>query len=235
MALERQLILATDSIVFESAFAQNRYLELVGGATVRQQVIFNGLRPEEFASPQLQVDATDILYIGELRLLKGVDVLIRAIAQVRDDQPITATIVGEGPQRAEFGSLSEELGLSAAIRFVGAKPARYAFQMGRAIAVPSRKESFPYVVLEAAAACLPLIATNVGGIPEIIAGSDTTLIDCDDVTALSLAISEVVEHPGEAAARARRLRDLVGNRFSVAKMTDDVLALYQQSNISMAA
>jgi glycosyltransferase involved in cell wall biosynthesis len=235
MTLERQLIPATDGIVFESAFAQNRYLELVGTVAVRQQVIFNGLQPEEFMTPQHQADATDLLYVGELRDLKGVDVLIKAIAQVHHARPITATIVGEGPDRGKFESLTQELDLSDAVRFVGAKPARDAFQMGKAIVVPSRKESFPYVVLEAAAACLPLIATNVGGIPEIVAGSDTALINSDDVAALSLAISDITQRPVEAAARSIRLRDLVGRRFTVAKMTDDVVALYRESNAALAA
>ena len=67
-------------------------------------------------------------------------------------------------------------------------PAREAFALGRALVVPSRAESFPYIVLEAAAAGLPLLATNVGGIPEIVSGTDTALLPPEDADALAQAM-----------------------------------------------
>ena len=233
--LERQLMHVTDGIVFESAFAQRRYAAAIGGAHVRQQVIFNGLQAEEFATPAQRDDATDLLFIGELRALKGIDVLLRALAAVRAERNATLTIVGEGADRSALMALSDELGLDRAVRFVGSKPAREAFSMGRCIVVPSRKESLPYVVLEAAAAGLPLIATDVGGIPEIVHGSDTRLISSDDVDGLATAITDVMNQPGQVAARAKRLRQLVAERFTVKAMTDDICAFYADRQIARAA
>jgi len=235
MGLERQLISATDGLIFESAFAQGRYLEHVGGANIRRQVTFNGLLPEEFEPPVLCDGATDLLFIGELRDIKGVDVLLDAIAQVRQTRPVTATIVGEGRDSVPLQAQAKNLGIEAAVRFVGAKPARDAFTMGRVIVVPSRKESFPYVVLEAAAAGLPLISTNVGGIPEIVSGTDTRLIDCDDVASLASVIHQVLENPEQAAAKAGRLRDRVGSSFTVANMTDEICHLYAECQMAIAA
>jgi glycosyltransferase involved in cell wall biosynthesis len=92
--------------------------------------------------------------------------------------------------------------------------------------VPSRAESFPYVVLEAAAAGLPLIATNVGGIPEITAGSDTGLIEPGNVTALAEALATALDSPNLALARAARLKSTISKKFTVAAMTDAVLNFY---------
>src|SRR5581483_4400888 len=86
--------------------------------------------------------------------------------------------------------------------------------------------SFPYIVLEAAAAGLPMLATNVGGIPEIIAGTDTALLPPEDVGALAKAMLDALADPATARARALRLQETVASRFTVSAMTDAVLALY---------
>src|SRR6185437_459929 len=92
--------------------------------------------------------------------------------------------------------------------------------------VPSLAESFPYVVLEATAASLPLIATDVGGIPEIVAETDTALIEPNDVTALTAALEATLDDPLRARARAARLKANVTGKFTVAAMTDAVLNFY---------
>ena len=235
LGLERQLIPVTDAIVFESAYAQKRYHAGIGGQDLRQQVIFNGLLAEEFAPPVVNADATDLLFIGELRRVKGVDVLLNAMSIVRQSRPVSLTIVGEGAERNNLAALCRELGLEDTVRFVGAKPAREAFRLGRTMVVPSRAESFPYVVLEAAAAGMPLISTDVGGIPEIVEGSDTGLILCDDVGGLASAIRHVLGDFDGALARAQRLKTIVGRRFTVDTMTDDICALYQESALAAAA
>ncbi len=80
---------------------------------------------------------------------------------------MTATLVGSGPDREALAAQVERLGLSCAISFKPAMPARQAMALGRIMVVPSRSESLPYVVLEAAAGGKPLITTRVGGVPEI--------------------------------------------------------------------
>src|SRR5581483_10134756 len=127
----------------------------------------NGVSASEFEPVPVRPDATDLVFIGELRLLKGVDILIDAIALLRDRGRVaTLTMVGDGPGREAFRSQAERLRLQQLIRFVGTKPAREAQALGRVMVVPSRMESLPYVVLEAAASGKPLIATRAGAIPE---------------------------------------------------------------------
>ncbi len=123
-------------------------------------------------------DATDILFVGELRKIKGVDILLYALAELKLGGPVTATIVGSGPDAERLKAMASALGLDGLVTFAGALPVREAFSLGRVKVVPSLAESFPYVVLDATAAGMPLIATNVGGIPEIVADTDTVLIEC---------------------------------------------------------
>ena len=112
------------------------------------------------------------------------------------------------------------------MRFVGPLPAAQAFARGRAIVVPSRAESLPFIVMEAAAAQVPLIATNVGGIPEVVAGTDTPLLPPGDADALARALQEFLDDPHTAKARAQRLKQSVESRFAIGATTDAVVDFY---------
>jgi glycosyltransferase involved in cell wall biosynthesis len=228
MRIEQLLERYTDGLIFESAYAARIYRERLGPGPAPERVIPNGLRPGDFFEVQHDANrARDILFVGELRDLKGVDVLLGALANLaREGAPRSATIVGSGPAEAELKAQARELGLEAHVLFTGALPARDAFALGRVMTVPSRAESFPYIVLEAAAAGLPLITTRVGGIPEIVAGTDTALIAAGDVIALTEAIRAVFADLDGAHARAARLKQNVGAKFTVAGMTDAVLDFY---------
>jgi glycosyltransferase involved in cell wall biosynthesis len=232
MRLERQLAHFTDAVVFESAYAADRYADQIGPPSCIARVIPNGLAQEEFAPVETDAAAADFLFVGELRQLKGVDVMLRALAQVRARRAVTATIVGGGPDAARFVRQAAGLGLDGAVRHLRPMPARTAFRLGRTLVVPSRAESLPYIVLEAAAAGLPLLATDVGGIPEIIAGTDTQLLPPGDVDALARAMLEVLDDPATAQARALRLQRAVAERFTIAAMTDAVLDLYAAAHAS---
>jgi glycosyltransferase involved in cell wall biosynthesis len=226
MALERRLAPYTDALVFESAYSAGRYAAQVGRPVCSARVIPNGLGPEDFAAIDFDPDAADFLFVGELRRLKGVDVMLSALAQVRERRPVSAAIVGAGPDAAEFKREAARLGLDDIVSFEGPMPARRAFRLGRALAIPSRAESFPYIALEAAAAALPILASNVGGIPEIVAGSDTLLLPSGDTTALARAMLDVLDNPAAAQARALHLQQAVGERFTITAMTGAVLDVY---------
>jgi glycosyltransferase involved in cell wall biosynthesis len=226
MALERGLARATDAVIFESAYAAARYAAQVGKVNCAIRTIPNGLRAADFEPPALTPTAADFLFVGELRHLKGIDVLLAAAARVYAVHPIRAVIVGDGPDAAACKAQVSKQGLDEVVTFVGALPVAEAFRLGRVLVVPSRTESFPYIVLEAAAAGLPVLATAVGGIPEIMAATDTRLIAPEDVAGLAQAMLDVLVEPEAARARAARLRESVARRLTVWGMTDGILDLY---------
>lgn len=226
MAIERRLLELTDGLVFESAYAARTFETKVGRPICASQVIHNGILPEELNRIVPASDATEFLFIGELRHLKGVDLLLEALAMLIEQRPVHATIVGSGPDAAAFRKLAAELGVAPLIRFRDAMPARQAFRLGRILVMPSRAESLPYIALEAAGAGLPLIASNVGGMPEIVAGTDTALVPPGDSAALAKAMRDTLAGEIWAIDRAARLRQAIGARFTVQKMTADILAFY---------
>ncbi|QCI68877.1 glycosyltransferase [Phreatobacter stygius] len=238
LTLERLLAARTDLFLFESAFGRDAFRAKVCEPKGLVKVVHNGVGPAEF-EPVARLDATaapgaaamtDLLFIGELRHLKGVDVLIDAIAELRrHGRRLTATLVGAGPDAGLFQDQAERLGLTGSIIWPGALPAREAFARGRLMVVPSRAESLPYVVLEAGAAGLPQIATAVGGIGEIFGPDAGLLIRPGDALALAAAIAASLDDPAAAEASAARLRERIGREFSIAAMTDGVLAAYDEA------
>lgn len=227
MVLERVMGLMTNGLIFESDYARQAYAALVGQSSTPRRVIPNGLAPKDFEERPPLADAANFLFIGELRALKGVDVLLDALAAVVPKKPVRCVIVGSGPDANAFKAQAQALGLGAHVTFPGAMPAHDAFPLGRCLVVPSRAESFPYVVLEAGAAGKPLIATRVGGIPEIVDGTETGLIEAGSVPELVQALEAVLADPDGADARADELRAIVQRKFTVAAMADQVLDFYR--------
>lgn len=226
-AIERRLERASSGLIFESSYAARVYRDRIGPPKVPSRVIPNGLQPSDFELAKPKPNASDVLFIGELRQIKGVDLLLSALAELNRSRTVTATIAGSGPDTEKLKALTLSLGLSGKVVFTGAISARDAFTLGQIMVVPSLAESFPYVVLEAAAAGLPLISTSVGGIPEITSGTDTELIEPGSSSAIQNALNAVLDDRRGAAARATRLRTNVEKKFTVEGMTTAVLDFYQ--------
>ena len=227
-AVEKYLARYTDGLIFESDFIRRVYNRRIGAGRVPERVIPNALQPDDFTPHQPNPNAADFLFIGELRHLKGVDVLLQALARIAAFEPVRAVIVGAGPDAEDFKTMARELQLDDLVDFPGAMPAREAFPLGRCLVVPSRAESMPYIVLEAAAAAMPMLATNVGGIPEIVNGTDTPLMPPGDVDLLARAMLGFLSAPEEAKARASRLKAAVADRFTVERAGSEVLAFYAE-------
>jgi glycosyltransferase involved in cell wall biosynthesis len=226
IAAERRMLPFTDGLLFESYFAGNRFVELIGQPRCPARIVPNGLYRHEFYEPMLADDAVDFVFVGELRYLKGVDVLLEALAAHQAVFPGRALIVGTGPDESSLKRLARRLGLNSRVSFSGAQSARSAFARARCIVVPSRAESFPYIVLEAAAAQMPLIATFVGGIPEIVEGVDMPLIPPGDVQALAGQLRAFLAGPKPFLERAAALQQIVAERFTVENMTHSIVDFY---------
>jgi glycosyltransferase involved in cell wall biosynthesis len=226
LTLERALLGRTDLLLFESSYARDVYHARIGAPAAPVQVIHNGVAAAEFTPVAPAADASDVVFVGELRRLKGVDVLIEALSLLgAQGRPVSATIVGSGPEAAEFQALARARGVPAT--FPGALPARDAFVRGRLLVVPSRAESLPYIVLEAAAAGVPMLTTKVGGIPEIFGPYGGQLLPAGDVASLAAAIQAALSNTAAAQASAQTLRERVRAHFSAEPMVAGVLASYR--------
>src|SRR5882757_3462158 len=230
--LERVLMPRTELFLFESAFARNAYQAMVGAPPAIVHVVPNGITPAEMEQVAPRADAADLLTVGEFRHIKGTDVLIEAIAELhKAGRKVTLAMAGDGEEGPALREQVARLGLEASIRFLGHTPARQAFVHGKQMVVPSRADSLRYAVIEAGGAGIPIIASGVGGIPEIL-GPEGTMVPAENPTRLSEAIAAALDDPARARAGADKLRERVRKLFSQDAMVEGVLAGYGEAMLA---
>ncbi|MBI3700222.1 MAG: glycosyltransferase family 4 protein [Afipia sp.] len=228
--LERALMDRTELFLFESAFARDTYQRIIGRPRGLVRCVFNGVGAPEFDPITPADDATDLVYVGEFRQIKGADLLIQAVARLRaDGKPITLTLAGDGEETENLKTLIKKLNLDDAVRFIGFVKARVGFGKGKLLVVPSRGDSMPYVVIEAAAAGVPMIAANVGGIPEIFGPYREPLFVANSVGAMADAIETALGDMDATRERAKTLKERIFMQFSQRAMVDGVLAGYRDA------
>ena len=226
--LERRLLTRTDGLIFVCDYESARYRELIGGAELPSVVAYNGVHRHEW-TPVGEPDSAeyDFVFVGELRELKGLFTLCEAMRQLRVRRPARLLIVGSGPDAASIRSRVIELGLAESIDF--APPVRRAadaFGAGRCVVVPSHAESFPYVVLEAAATGRPMVATSAGGVPEIYGPFAGRLVAPADPSALAQRLDQFLNDPVGAGSEAAVLADRVRSRFTIESMACSIGNFY---------
>jgi glycosyltransferase involved in cell wall biosynthesis len=184
-ATERLLERLTDRIMFVADYERSTYQSKIGSIKAPFEIVYNGVQPAEFERVESQPDAADFLYIGMMRDLKGPDMFLDALAgaEQKTGRKLTAVMVGAGDDLPKYKAQAQALGFGNRVTFYKPMPARNAFALARTVVVPSRAEAMPYIVLETLAAGKPLIATNVGGIPEIF-GKDNAGITQPNVEAI---------------------------------------------------
>jgi glycosyltransferase involved in cell wall biosynthesis len=229
--LERALMNNTELFLFESAFARDTYQRMIGTPSKGLvRCVFNGVTASEFDPVVLAPDATDVAYVGEFRHIKGADLLVDAVTRLRSrGKPVTLTLGGDGEESGALRTQIKKHALADAVRFIGHVKARFGFSQGKLLVVPSRGDSMPYVVIEAAAAGVPMIAANVGGIPEIFGSHTDALFVPNSIGAMADAIEKALDDPASAAARAKALRERIFTHFSQKAMVEGVLNGYRDT------
>ena len=232
MRVERLMAGLTDVFLFESAYIAGRFDEFVGARAGARRIVANGLSEAEFVPVDPDADAADLLYVGELREAKGIDTLLEAlplVARARGAPP-RAILVGSGPDQPILTERAKRLGVAAHVTFRGQVPVRQAFKLGRILVVPSRAESMPYVVLEAAGARVPMVATNVGGIPEIFGPFAGRLGPCDNPRELAGRIVAMLDQPpGLSRRQAADFAAYVAANFNIQSMANAVMGGYREA------
>jgi glycosyltransferase involved in cell wall biosynthesis len=217
--------------------------DLVGLGVARAEhirVVPLGLDLERFAGPlprgglrasHWPKDAPLVGMVGRLVPIKDVPTFLRAAALVKDARPdVRFALVGDGEERRDLELEAARLGLAGLVSFHGWRRDMEAVYGDLDLVVnSSRNEGTPVALIEALACARPVIATRVGGTPDLLAGGDFgELVAAEDPGALAAAILGVLKAPEEARARALRGRAHVLARHGAARLVDDIDALYRE-------
>jgi glycosyltransferase involved in cell wall biosynthesis len=160
----------------------------------------------------IPLDAFRIGWVGRLREEKGPDIMVEALAAA-DDPGLSLSMMGEGMESARLQALAARLGISDRIRWHGVVPNAGPLLAALDVFVlTSRREGTPMALFEAIAAGVPIVATRVGGVPDVLGPEEAMLVDADDAQAVARAIRAIRAEPAAArrrveAARARLERD----------------------------
>jgi glycosyltransferase involved in cell wall biosynthesis len=182
--------------------------------------VTGGLGIEAQPVPGLGAAEGYLLFVGRLRIRKGLEVAFEALARLRDEgRPAQLLIAGDGEHRLALVRRAAELGLGdEAVRFLGRTSAgevRSLLGRAAALVVPSIYEGMPLVVLEAMAAGVPVVASRVSGIPEVVVDGETGwLVPPEDPPALASALAHALSDPVERARRGRTGRERCRERFA---------------------
>ncbi|MEZ2129230.1 MULTISPECIES: glycosyltransferase family 4 protein [unclassified Sinorhizobium] len=219
----------TDALVFICDFERQTYERKVGKPRTKTRLVYNGIGEKDFRAIPTRSDAVHFVYVGMMRDLKGPDLFVDAFAKAERQlgRPLSALMIGDGPDQQKYRDMMVERGLGQRIRMLPPMRVQEAFAMSQNVVVPSRAEAMPYIVLEALAAEKTVIASRVGGIPEVLGKDSAALANPNDSGDLARVMAEAVSTPGWHD-RIMPKPDWVRSVFSASVMARDVLKLYYE-------
>ncbi len=227
-AAERIFERMTESISFVCDYERATYETKIGKPHCHATRVYNGISERDFGRVALEPESADFAYIGMLRDLKGPDVFINAFALAERlvGRPLSGLIIGDGPDLDRYRAMVEQKGLGQRITFRPAMPIAQAFALSDIVVVPSRAEAMPYIVLEALAAEKTIIASRVGGIPEILGTDSEALVEAGRADLFAATMAKALTD-ADWSRRTMPAPDTFRSRFSAAVMAKGLEALYQ--------
>jgi glycosyltransferase involved in cell wall biosynthesis len=231
---EQNAMQHSDGLIAVSEALLEHMKQSVPNIAARTRVIPNGIHISKISSNNSNTEGVSshrrLLFVGRLDPIKGVFPLFDAMKQVKSD--IELVMVGDGPSRAELEKRIVEAGLQKRIRLVGAQPATVVqewLRQSTALVLPSFYESLPLVIMEANAAGLPVIASEVGGIPTLVQqGDNGWLTPPNDPEALAKTIDWLFSDLENAKKMGENGRKRMQQQFSWHGVTERTEALYEQ-------
>jgi glycosyltransferase involved in cell wall biosynthesis len=241
LAFERSLARWTDCLLAVSHTVRRELLAMGVGSPERFRVIPLGLDLDRYAGADaargslrselgLAPDVPVVTIVARLVPIKAHEVFLRAARRVRDALPTSQfLVVGDGERRRPLEALATELGLDANVRFLGwRRDLERVYADAWVVALTSRNEGSPVSLIEAMAAGRPVIATRVGGVPDLIAQDVTgCLVPPDDPEALAVALVALLRDPDRRQALGKAARERVLPAFAADRLVADVDRLYQ--------
>ncbi|CAN7298456.1 glycosyltransferase family 4 protein [Rhizobium leguminosarum] len=229
LRMERLQEYFTDALVFICEYERDTYARKVGRPRTKTRLIYNGISERDFEAIPTRSDAVHFIYVGMLRDLKGPDLFVDAFAKTERllGRPLSALMIGDGPDRDRYREMMVERGLGKRIGMLPAMRVHEAFSMAQNLVVPSRAEAMPYIVLEGLGAGKTIIASRVGGIPEVLGADSAALVEPGNSDDLARVMAETLSTP-DWHARTMPKPEAVKAVFSSAVMARDVLKLYHE-------
>jgi glycosyltransferase involved in cell wall biosynthesis len=242
LELERALARVSDRLLGVSQATVDDLVRLGVAPPEKFRVLPLGLDLDPLAEPdealraasrgELGVEAGEILlaFVGRVVPIKRLDLLLLALAQARKSEPrLRLVVVGDGDERTQLERQVAELGIAAEVLFLGyRRELRPIFAAADIAVLSSDNEGTPVSLIEAAAAGLPAVATDVGGVREVVTEDTGIVVPRGDVAALAGAMVEMAADAQrrEECGRAARQRAL--GRYGAARLLGDVDALYRE-------
>jgi glycosyltransferase involved in cell wall biosynthesis len=204
------------------------------------KVIHNGIRQETLlskdeAKDKIKSEIKNLRWIGtisELHKNKGLEYMVRGFSSLEKNilENLALVIIGEGEERKKLEPLIKGLGMEEKIFLVGKINTAQLFLKAFDIFILSSiTEALPYSILETGLANIPIIASNVGGIPEIIENDVTgMLIPARQPDKIAIAITEILNNPEKASILASNLNDKVKTKFSIEQMIEKTVGIYEK-------
>jgi glycosyltransferase involved in cell wall biosynthesis len=237
-----------DRVIAVSESARNHVLVRAGLSKAQTTTIHNGIDLTDFVAnhptarqtlrSQLGIapDAPVLTTVAILRQPKGIDDMLDAMpALLRQHPRLVYLVAGDGPHRDSLQRHTSDLGIAESVRFMGqTSNVAGVLRAADAFVLPSHTEALPTVIIEAMAARLPVVATAVGGVGELIESGNTgLLVPPHDPARLAEAVSRVFDSPRQAEAMGIAARRAAIDRFGidrqVARLADEYRVLVERS------
>jgi len=213
-----------DHLLAVSSELKNKALSLSPRAKI--SVVCNGADPSAFM-PMSKAESRArlgllpgkkiVLFVGNIKQVKGIEFLLQAISQLRRDD-LQLCLVGEGESRPALISMAHRLGIAEQCKFAGRQPHdEIAFWLTAAdcVVLPSLSEGLPTILVEAMFCGTPVVATDVGGVPEIVQNRRTgLLVKPQDSESLAQAIAEILADPDLSSELVQLARAQVQGRLT---------------------
>jgi glycosyltransferase involved in cell wall biosynthesis len=238
--INRLLYRLSDRTIVPSAATKSMLVKYGGIPSQAIEVVYNGVDTAQFSRPYGREEVrselgipNDALLVGVVGRLSeekgGVDLLVRAVARLHKTEPsVRLLVVGDGPMRAGLEGLASKV-TEGLVTFTGTRSdvARLLGAMD-VFALPSLSEALPLVVLEAMSAGLPVVATRVGGVPEVVDDGVTGLLLAPgSEDALYWALRRLGAAPNLRAQLGRAGQAHVKAHFTIERMVECIEALYE--------
>ncbi|MEX0299170.1 MAG: glycosyltransferase [Kordiimonas sp.] len=194
------------------------------------KIVHCGVELERYSRARQKVPSRAVLFVGRLAAIKGVSILLDAFREVVTVYPdAILTLIGDGPERAALEAQVDDLGISHAVNFIGYRDqesvAEYLAQSS-VLVLPSFAEGVPVVLMEALASSIPVIATQVAGVSELVKhGENGFIVPPSDTNLLAKRLEEVISDPVLSKKMGEEGRNFVEAEFNIKRQAEVLFGL----------